>query len=149
MNSSLTSSQQFLTPYFYSQKINDTNDSTLKIKPNPSVKKVHFATSPIIYRSVPWLNESSEYQSNTDLEAIFISEPNQLIYESSLKNDFTQLRVPYNKSQQMNLFGFIIIIFCFIFLFSLIWWISEKLLMIEIEQQMSNSLTSYHNSNIN
>lgn len=138
-----------LTPYNYAQKTNDVNDLALKVKSNQTVKKVHFASTPIVYRSVPWLTESNEYQYNTDLEAIFISEPNQFIYESSIKNDFTQLRVPYNKSQQMNLFSFIIIIFCFIFLFSMIWWIAEKLLMIEIEQQMTNNLNSYHNRNVN
>lgn len=150
--SQASSSQEYLSSYQYDQRINDTNDLSLslKMKSNYSSKKVHFANSPVIYRSVPWLTHSNEYQSNADLEAVFISEPNQFIYDSSLKNDFAQLRVPYNKSQQMNLFGFIIIIFCFIFIFSLIWWIAQKLLMIEIEQQMSNNLHSYHsNSNIN
>ena len=108
------------------------------------VKKVHFAPSPIICRSIPWLMESNDFQIGNDLDSLFILDQSQYSSESSLKNDFTQLRTPYNKSQQLNLIGFIIIIFCFIFLFSLVWWIAEKLLLIEIEQQMSNSFDGYH-----
>lgn len=141
----IPNNQQFVRPNKIDQTISESSDEIHAYKTNNIVKKVHFAEFPIIYKSVPWFNESNDNQSSGDLDSIFISEQSQLIFESSLKNDFTQLRTPYNRSQQMNFFGFIIIIFCFIFLFSLIWWIAEKLLMIEVEQQITNSLNKNHN----
>ena len=70
----IPNNQQFVRPNKIDQTISESSDEIHAYKTNNIVKKVHFAEFPIIYKSVPWFNESNDNQSSGDLDSIFISE---------------------------------------------------------------------------
>ena len=106
-------------------------------------KKVHFASSPIIVKNVPWALEGGECCG--DLEKLISENRGEIFDEMQQKIDFPYLRTPYNRDQPYSCAGIFFLIAVLVLLFSIIWWVAEKLLMIEVEEQVSNTVIKNYN----
>ena len=129
-----------------------SNNSTQRFKD----KHVTFAQNPIVFKSIPWKIDHSYIQSQiysdqsldpneTDLNLNFTPLSN---FAEEL--NFKSFKVPYHMNKEPpNLIGLIIIIICLVSLFVLIWWIADKLLILEIEKQVSSSPIRSTNGHLN
>lgn len=111
---------------------------------NSKPKKVHFAVAPVIYRAIPWIPNSKSTNINSELETIALFETHRFDLDNTLKHDFTQLRTPYNINNRPNILTIVASFFFFLLLFLIIWLTARKVLILEIEQQISNAFTNIY-----
>ncbi|KAK8836773.1 hypothetical protein M9Y10_037295 [Tritrichomonas musculus] len=119
-------------------------------------KHVTFAANPIIYNSIPWKIDHSliQWQHSYD-QSLDPYETDYTLKFTPLSNfaeelNFKSLKVPYHVNKESpNIIGLIIIIICLISLFVLIWWIADKLLILEIEKQVSKVPIKSTNGHLN
>lgn len=102
-------------------------------QPAQPARKVTFAPAPVVYSSVPWLEAAKLEDVATDLK---YSDSPLYPVESSLKRKFGPLR-PTVDGPPSKL-GYLFIVAGLLFLFFVIWWLADKLLMLEIEEQVRN-----------
>ena len=88
-------------------------------------KRVVFATAPQIHRDIPWKSGESKILNDEDV-----------LYpmQSSMKR--LHLRTQIEAEENVSLLGVVILVACLVFLFCLIWFVVNKILLLEIEAQV-------------
>lgn len=125
----------------------DTTDAVVPQKE----KHVVFAPRPIIYKSVPWKLDfdwleaqtyNIDHYESSDMEIGLYFSPNL-----KLSNDVSPiLRTPYRPERvHTKIIPALIILLCLSLLFLLIWWVADKLLLLEIEKQVSTATIKAQN----
>ena len=107
--------------------------------PGQPMKKVRFAPAPIVYSSVPWLErESIDVRISDDK----YSDSPLYPVESALKRKFGPLRPTVDGTPSK--LGYLFIVAGLLFLFFIIWWLADKLLLLEIEEQVKNMKNGFN-----
>lgn len=119
-------------------------------------KHVTFASSPIIFKSIPWkmdhslINSQLSYDQSLDPNETDLTLNFTPLSNYSEELNFKSFKAPYHVNKESpNIIGLVIIIICLISLFVLIWWIADKLLILEIEKQVSKASLRSANGPLN
>lgn len=96
-------------------------------------KRVHFASSPVTYNEIPWATSNPIIDDNISLKTDCVS------LESCFKESNYQFRTQMKEDDRMSCVGIVVVILCLFFLFVTIWYVADKMLMIEIEKNVSES----------
>lgn len=129
----------------------DSKNSSRQLKE----KHVTFAPNPIYLKSIPWkINNMYEdklsYEQSLDPNETDSSKNFMQFTNFEGDYNYKSFKVPYHLNKDTpDIIGLVIIIICLISLFMLIWWIADKLLLLEIEKQVSKTPLRSTNSHIN
>ena len=112
---------------------------------NPE-KKVRFSESFVVYDNIPWK------QQNTFRSPLFDNE-NLLPLKSCIKdNDQYSSKINADGGESVNCLGIIVLLVFLLLVFLIIWWILSRLLLLEMESQVSskqlNTIVSSHFSSL-
>jgi len=112
-----------------SSLISLTNNNNIA---NSFEKKVRFSMSPVVYPSVPWVKNG--IQSPLDIS----DSENLLPIKSSFKEESKfDIRTPMREEERIGIVGILLICVFLCCLFVAAWWVLSKLLLLEIENQVS------------
>ena len=94
-------------------------------------KRVRFSQFPEIHGEIPWNMKTGAQKALND----------DVLYpvQSSFKDSTFSLRPEMNEEDSMSLCGVFILVICLIALFALIWFIVNKILLLEIENQVAGA----------
>lgn len=94
-------------------------------------KRVRFSKFPEIHSEIPWKMKTGEQKVLND----------DVLYpvQSSFKDSTFSLRPEMNDDDSMSLCGVFILVVCLIALFALIWFVVNKILLLEIENQVAGA----------
>jgi hypothetical protein len=94
-------------------------------------KKVRFAAHPHVYTDISWAHSNADALSSSDSALLPL--------QSTLRESAYDLRTEIRVSDPTTVAGVIILMVALLFLFLMIWFIVQQILLLEVESEIGKS----------